>query len=58
MAIPIQDTPVLSGEYTRQFIELINNAPCLVTLERNAPIKATYNVGINLLSSNQGNGVG
>lgn len=52
MARPIQDTPILSGEDARRFVELMNT-PRPETPERKAQIQASYNIVMKMLSRNQ-----
>jgi len=52
MARPIQDTPVLSGEDARRFVELMNT-PRPETPERKAQIKAAYDTVMKMLARNQ-----
>nr|WP_304588552.1 hypothetical protein [Duncaniella muris] len=52
MARPIQDTPILSGEDARRFVELMNT-PRPETTERKAQIKAAYDTVIKMLARNQ-----
>lgn len=49
MARPIQDTPVLSGEDARRFVELMNT-PRPETSERKTQIKAAYDTVMKMLS--------
>lgn len=49
MARPIQDTPVLSGDDARRFIELMNT-PRPETSERKDQINAAYNTVMKMLS--------
>lgn len=52
MARPIQDTPVLSGEDARRFVELMNT-PRPETPERKAQIKEAYDTVMKMLARNQ-----
>ncbi|MDE5662661.1 MAG: hypothetical protein K2L35_05350 [Muribaculaceae bacterium] len=52
MARPIQDTPVLSGEDARRFVELMNT-PRPETPERKAQIKAAYDTVMKMLARNR-----
>lgn len=51
MARPIQETPVLSGEDARRFIELMNT-PRPESPERKAQINAAYETVMRMLARN------
>lgn len=52
MARPIQDTPVLSGNDARRFVELMNT-PRPETQERMAQIKEAYNTVMKMMARNR-----
>lgn len=52
MARPIQETPILSGEDARRFIELMNT-PRPESPERKVQIKAAYETVMKMLARNQ-----
>lgn len=49
MARPIQDTPVLSGNDARRFVELMNT-PRPETQERMTQIKEAYNTVMKMMA--------
>jgi len=51
MARPIQDTPILSGEDARRFVELMDT-PRPETPERKAQIDAAYETIMKMLERN------
>lgn len=51
MARPIQETPVLTGNDARRFVELMNT-PRPETTERKAEIKAAYETVMKMLARN------
>lgn len=52
MARPIQDTPILSGEDARRFIELMNT-PRPETPERKTQINEAYDTVMKMLARNK-----
>lgn len=52
MARPIQDTPILSGEDARRFVELMNS-PRPETPERKAQIKEAYDTVMRMMARNK-----
>lgn len=52
MARPIQDTPVLSGEDARRFVELMN-IPRPETPERKTQIKEAYDTVMRMMARNK-----